>query len=369
MLLNPAMKRPLNTLENPVYPNIKKGPPRFINSRKHWVVDDTVISASVPEDYALQDAVLYQSRDQSRITYGVSSHRDYVNEEFRPPIQTMEDLEPLSRLRRKTVWGRINPSVEGFEPNNNTPQSLQKYFTKGIKDVRSRPEQSREMGSIVGRPEYTKKFKIEIPKHAVVSQPSVRFDTPLIRDYTFEEKITQRGDSGVSGYSTLMEQVGASPHGQEKILGTRKIGVQGLSYSERPISQVMAAPEHKYGEKMNMAGTASISVEYEPYSELGVSMKSYKEPITAQALSRSEYGYVPDTSDILVQKRVFKKAEGNLRTEKRLLVTKDGKFHQIRREKPKALQTQMGMIVPDGMHRTKFLDPTSISICTKKIRK
>lgn len=157
-----------------------------------------------------------------------------------------------------------------------------------------------------------------------------------------------------------------SPMGEEKILGIPKLGVQGLSYIDKPISHVMKTPEHKYGEKMNAAGTPSVSVVVEPYSELGTSMKKYKAPVTAQALSRAEYGYVPDTSEVLVQKRIFKKTTNRIRTDPRLLVTKDGKFNVQSRQKPKALQTSMGKIVPDGMHKSVFLDPMSISICVKK---
>jgi hypothetical protein len=109
-----GLKKPLNQLENPIYPDIRRAPPRFVWSRKHWNVDvgETMKSIQGDTQHSLGDAVLVQSRDYNQFVYGVSSHKDVVNLNFRPPLETMEDHMPLTRLPRPAVVPRINPGTD-----------------------------------------------------------------------------------------------------------------------------------------------------------------------------------------------------------------------------------------------------------------
>lgn len=107
-----TLKKPLNALENPVYPDIRGKPPRFYQTRKHWVVDAPKVMAQVEfqPDY-LDYVVLPQQRDYNERIYGKSSSRDVVNKAFRPPLITMEDTMPLNRIPRGAVIPRNNPGT------------------------------------------------------------------------------------------------------------------------------------------------------------------------------------------------------------------------------------------------------------------
>ena len=141
-----GMKKPLNMLEGPVYPDIKQGPPRYQWSGKAWNVDvgKTLISQSENIPQFVESAVLVQSRSyNSEHCYGKSSHRDYVNEEFRPPLLRQEDFVPLSRLPRDPVVPRINPGTDGtntaFLTQNERPSEVFSHLTDRIKDPYWRP--------------------------------------------------------------------------------------------------------------------------------------------------------------------------------------------------------------------------------------
>ena len=112
-----GLKKPMNMLENPVYPDIKKGPPRFVWSRKHWNVDvGATLRDTEPFIQFIEPAVLAQSRSYNTTVYGQSSHKDIVNAEFRPPLLSpYEDLGPLTRVPATihAIIPRINPSTAG----------------------------------------------------------------------------------------------------------------------------------------------------------------------------------------------------------------------------------------------------------------
>jgi hypothetical protein len=138
---NGAMKKPLNQLNNPIYPDIKQAYPEFKWSGKHWMVDagrTLIETENVPQ--MLGDSVLVQSRDYNQTIYGKSSHRDYVNEEFRPPLLRQEDYLPLSRQPRPRVTPRTNPGTahdsgtSGYRAQNDTVSEVHKYITDRIKD-------------------------------------------------------------------------------------------------------------------------------------------------------------------------------------------------------------------------------------------
>jgi hypothetical protein len=105
-------KKPLNALENPIYPDIRKGPPRFVWSKKFWQADPGAVLRDTGEIVQFyDDAVLAQSRDYNQTVYGQSSHKDIVNATFRPPLlDPIEDFFPLTRIP-VTSWGNIVPTI------------------------------------------------------------------------------------------------------------------------------------------------------------------------------------------------------------------------------------------------------------------
>ncbi len=139
-----GLKKPQNVIEGPMYPDIKKGPPIFVDAKKHWQVDTgAVLRESEHYDQLLNDAVLAQSRDYNRTVYGISSHRDVVNKNFRPPLLTAEDFEPLSRIRRKLTIPRVNPgtdtSTRGYLTQNSRPSNIGAHLTDRVKHGEWRP--------------------------------------------------------------------------------------------------------------------------------------------------------------------------------------------------------------------------------------
>jgi len=111
-----GIKKALNQISGPIYPDIKQGPPRFVWSRKHWDVDvGATMRDTEPITQFYESAVLAQSRDyNSQTAYGKSSHKDIVNANFRPPlIDQYEDLGPLTRIPATTraIIPHINPST------------------------------------------------------------------------------------------------------------------------------------------------------------------------------------------------------------------------------------------------------------------
>ncbi len=133
------MKKPLNMLQQPMYPNYKKAPPRWRNAGKHWMVDEgKLLSETAEMPIVTEYAILAQSRDYNQTVYGKSSHKSVVNENFRPPIvDTYLDEKPLNRVPVKinAIYPRINPGAAGvFEAQNNQViPNINKYLSDQIK--------------------------------------------------------------------------------------------------------------------------------------------------------------------------------------------------------------------------------------------
>jgi len=144
-----GLKKPLNMLESPVYPDIKKGPPRFVWSRKHWTVDEgATLMSTEPFNQMIEHAVLAQSRDYNKTVYGQSSFRDIVNAEFRPPlISYYEDIGPLTRVPTKiqAIVPRINPGTAdnigtaGYTAKNERLSNIEKSLIDRVKKGDARP--------------------------------------------------------------------------------------------------------------------------------------------------------------------------------------------------------------------------------------
>ena len=113
--------KPLNMIEQPQWPEIRKGPPRFVKAKRTNKVD--VGSVVMDADYYPETwghAVLTNSWTDNKTKYGQRpNHTTVVNEEFRPPPEDLEDLLPISRSKRQVVFGRINPGG-GYTKSQNT---------------------------------------------------------------------------------------------------------------------------------------------------------------------------------------------------------------------------------------------------------
>jgi hypothetical protein len=132
---NPSggLKKPLNMVQGPVYPDIRKGPPRFISAGKHWTADvgRTMIDTGDNFETFYGYAVNVQSRDYNKTAYGQSSHKDVVNQAFRPPLRDPYlDERPLSRVPAtiNAIIPRGNPGSSsdtggtvGYQARNNIP--------------------------------------------------------------------------------------------------------------------------------------------------------------------------------------------------------------------------------------------------------
>lgn len=109
-----TLKKAQNSLDNPVYPDIRKAPPRFVDSGKHWTVDVGRTMGQTEFIPQFQEpAVLAQSRTYNKDIYGKSSHKDVVNKALRPPLLTQEDYLPLNRIPRSETVPILNPSTVG----------------------------------------------------------------------------------------------------------------------------------------------------------------------------------------------------------------------------------------------------------------
>ena len=145
-----GIKKPMNMLENPIYPDIKKGPPRFVWSKKYWQVDPGATLRDTEEiTQFTQDAVLAQSRDYNKTVYGQSSHRDVVNAAFRPPLlDPIDDFFPLSRIpvTSRAIVPLINPSTvadgegtNGYLAKNERINNIDKHVSDRVKQGEWRP--------------------------------------------------------------------------------------------------------------------------------------------------------------------------------------------------------------------------------------
>jgi len=137
-------KKPLNALEGPVYPDIKRGPPIFKWSKKFWQADPGAVLRDTEEITQFYDnAVLAQARDYNQTVYGQSSHKDIVNAAFRPPLlDPIEDFFPLTRIpaTSRAIVPVINPSTiadgsgtSGYMARNNNLSDIDRNLNDRIK--------------------------------------------------------------------------------------------------------------------------------------------------------------------------------------------------------------------------------------------
>lgn len=138
-----GLTKPLNQIEGPVYPDIKKGPPRFVWSRKHWRVDaGATIRELEPYTKFFEPAILAQSRDYNKRVYGQSSHREIVNAEFRPPlVEPWENIRPINRIPCTTqaIVPHVNPGGGDYRAKNERINNVESALTDRIEGGQWRP--------------------------------------------------------------------------------------------------------------------------------------------------------------------------------------------------------------------------------------
>jgi hypothetical protein len=195
-----SFKKPLNQLNGPLYPDIRRALPRFVDSKKHWTVDAGATLMEHHNDVQrYENAILVQPYDYNTRIYGQSSHRSVVNEAFRPPLQDRDDFIALSRQPRKEVVPRINPESQVYKQQINRQTGIDSYLTDRIQTgvgratlfypIDLRPEQDMVPDLELKRPAYSADAKINSP---------VLLDAPIQEKAIEYEKITPPFESGFS---------------------------------------------------------------------------------------------------------------------------------------------------------------------------
>lgn len=135
-----VLKRPLNMLQNPVYPVIYKAEPQFKDARKNNMVDAGRVMMEIEHHPDMTTwGVLVQSKDRNKQhQYGQSSHKTVVNKEFRPPLlDPLLDMLPLTRIpvKHKPIMpGMINPgNPEAYQAPNDGCDNVAKHVTNDVK--------------------------------------------------------------------------------------------------------------------------------------------------------------------------------------------------------------------------------------------
>lgn len=136
-----GLKRPLNMLEMPIYPDIKAAGPYFRDAGKFNQLDvGKVVLDQDVNTQLVEDAILLRSYRENIDKYGQSSHQEKITV-FRPPLQSYyEDFGPLNRLPTKinAIVPRINPSTvtdngtSAFKVNNMSLPELDKHISDKI---------------------------------------------------------------------------------------------------------------------------------------------------------------------------------------------------------------------------------------------
>lgn len=131
---NSGLRKPLNMLEGPIFPNIKKDALRFVNANKFWQADiPSALKSTYMYPMFMENIVTLQSRNRNETIYGASSHRDYVNEQVILPLIPPVDLLPLSRTPRRPCPARVNPIAPTQVFQSSNLNEFYGYLTDRIK--------------------------------------------------------------------------------------------------------------------------------------------------------------------------------------------------------------------------------------------
>lgn len=296
-----GIKKPQNQFENPIYPDIKKGPPRFAWSRKHWNVDSgAVLRDTEPITQFYSDAVLAQSRDYNKRVYGISSHKDIVNAEFRPQLNNVyETVMPVPRIPTKirAIVPRINPTTvssggtSGYITKNETQNNLKRALTDKIKGKAARPTYFMPIDVPIDN-SVLPDLEIKLPSTSAFSGFNTDYTSPMQeRNYDLQEKITTTVHSGFNPSTRITASSGLEEYqAMNKLPSTsahsgvstpiKLDGDMGEINLEHNLPQVSSASGHNTRIRLDgdMSGLNSIRLENKastplivqnPYSERG----------------------------------------------------------------------------------------------------
>lgn len=128
--MNIVQKRPLNLLEGPIYPDIKKEMPKFRDSKKYWTVDSSVVKESEKYPFFVESIVEPISREKGTFEYGQSSFRSYVNEQVIYPKMTPYNSRYINDYRPIFPEGNIDSP---YTKDGRLINGLSSYLTNRVK--------------------------------------------------------------------------------------------------------------------------------------------------------------------------------------------------------------------------------------------
>jgi hypothetical protein len=212
-----GFKKPMNMMEAPIYPDIKKGPIQFKNSGKHWTVDvgQTLIDTE-PNTQLIEDAVLAVSYRDNIDRYGQSSYQEKITV-FRPPLQNhYEDFESLTRLPTKLhpitpymIPGTAFDDNNTFTSMNNDIQEVHRYITDKVTTPAWRNTYFMPMETLPDT-SVLPDLVTNIPSYSIMTTPTtnVQIDAPRV------QKLSEVQKPQVSAYSNAVTPFGYALYDQ-----------------------------------------------------------------------------------------------------------------------------------------------------------
>ncbi len=289
MVFGNGIKKPMNLLVGPVFPDIKRAPPRFVWSRKHWNVDvGATLRDTEPITQFYEPAILAQSRNYNQTTYGVSSHRDTVNAAFRPPLLSpYEDIGPITRIPATihAIIPHINPGTaghgsgtSGYTAKNERINNIESALTDRIKAGEWRPTfycpiEIPQDNSVL--PD----LELKMPNtsaHAGWEIP-IRLSAPIQEVSLNYEKLHPSGEAGYNTPVTL-----SGPTGKENLeLHSNRPSISAHSGMNTPVhldAEVRTSDLELFSNRPNISVTAGINTPLQIDSETRVEDLLYNRP-------------------------------------------------------------------------------------------
>jgi len=211
-----GIKKPMNMMQAPIYPDIRQGPIQFKNSGKFWQVDvgQTLLDTE-PNTQIIEDAVLAKSYRDNIDKYGQTSYQEKITV-FRPPLQSAyEDFGPLNRLptKIKAITPYINPGTvtdgsgtTSFAAYNQTIQEVDRFITDKVTTPSWRNTYHMPMESTLDT-SILPDLVTSLPSHSTSSGyfSNVRLDAPKEVKSSEVQKVETSAHSGYSSmYNTSL---------------------------------------------------------------------------------------------------------------------------------------------------------------------
>lgn len=123
-------RQPLNPVEGPVQPGIRKLPSEFKDAGKHWTVDTGRVLSEQESNPMNYSCVLAVGRDDNETQYGKKSFTPVVNKEFRPPYRDPDLQNPLCRIPRPTTQFINYSKYPNLYPMDLPAREYEKYINR-----------------------------------------------------------------------------------------------------------------------------------------------------------------------------------------------------------------------------------------------